>query len=808
VLSDAGQDLRYAWRALVRAKVSAAILVVSLGVGLGANAVLYRAIDTLLFRPASGVDRPSRLVRIVTSQFNGAANGPSSWPDTRALAAETPALARLAAFDASRVEVVRLGEAAERVRIVDTEATLFEVLGGAPELARLLRAAPSAQRPPAIISDALWTSLDRPADIIGRELRIGDRVHVVAGIGPAGFRGLELSQPCDVWVPLDATDRLSRGDRRLSIVARLADGADVDTAQQQATRIADRLAIAHPETNRGARGDTNAARRFSVLSYTRIDPGTGASIRLLGTAALGATLLLLVSACVNAAAAMASRSAMRRRELAVKVALGAGRGRLVRQTIAEGWFLAGLGASLGLLLAYYTSRLLPAWLTPEDAALLVLTVDSRLVAAMIAFALVAGALFAIGPARHVVTTRDIDALRAGSGQLSLNTGGSRLRRIVVSGQVALSTVILLGAGVLVRGLSTALDGEGAAAGRQLAIASVDLPPDAGAAGGGIRDPTGVARDAVLKLPGVSNAGWVTTLPLRQAGSERFEIDAPQGLVETIEAEVNVASADYFATLGMTLVAGRTFDNGDRPRSSPVVVVNDALAQRDFGGAAIGQYLREANGRRLRIVGIVRSVRYRALEPSPEPTVYFPPLQRVAGQMHLIVQTAGPAAPLIEPLRACLLATDPRTRVGWIRTFDDHLAQALTIDRVLTTVVAVCGLLALALSTAGVYGVSADAVQRRTGEIGLRVALGAGPRAVVALVGREALTLTASGVGLGAGAALTIAGLTRTIVHGLPWPEPQMLALVAIALLLVALGAAGPPSWRALRISPTIALRTE
>lgn len=805
VLADVGHDLRYAVRALLCAKVSAAIVVVSLGVGLGANAVLYRAIDALLFRPASGVDQPSRLVRVFTSQFNGAAHGLSSWPDTQSLAASIPAFARLAAFDASRVEVVRLGDAAERVRIVETEPALFEVLGGAPELAQLLRTRAN-QRPPAIISDALWTSLDRPADVVGRELHIGDRVHVIAGIAPKGFRGLDVSRPCDVWIYIDTVPRSSRGDRRLSIVARLDDDADLEHGRRQVTGLANRLAAAHPDTNRGTRFDANAARRFSVAPYGRIDPAGGASIPLLGTAALGATLLLLVSACVNAASAMASRSAMRRRELAVKVAIGASRERLVRQTLMEGWLLAGSGSAVALLLAYYTTRLLPASLTPEEAATLALTLDAWTIGAMVAFALAAGALFAIGPARHVISTRDIDALRAGSGQLSLNNSGSTTRRLIVTGQVALSTVILLGAGVLERALSTALEGEDAAAGRRLAIARVDAPIDVARSSGG--DPGAVVRDALLKMPGVSNAGWVMTLPLRQPGSERFAIEAPHGLTETVEADVNVASADYFATVGMKVLAGRTFDASDRPRAPLVVVVNDTLAQREFGGAAIGQYLREADGRQLRIVGIVQSLRYRVFEPAPDPAVYFPPLQRDAGQMQLIVQTKGPAAPLLEPLRARLRAIDTRTRVGWIRTFDDHLTQALTVDRVLTTMVGVCGLLALALSTVGVYGVSADAVQRRTGEIGLRVALGAGPRAVVALVGREALTLTAGGVLIGAGAALAIAALTRMLVHGLPWPDPPTLAAVPLAFLLIAVGAAGPPSWRALRISPTIALRTE
>jgi putative ABC transport system permease protein len=807
VIADLRHDLRFALRSLTRAKVSVATLVASLGVGLGANAVLYTAIDGLLFRPPAGVARPSRLVRVATGQFNGATTGPSSWPDVQSLAAEAPALARVAAFDASEMALVRVGDAAQRVRVVETEPTLFDVLGGAPELGRALAEARADQRVPAVISEALWAAFDRPSDITGRALQVGDRNYVVAGVGPAGFRGLELARPSDVWIPLDPTRRLARGDRRLSAIARLADGADLETAQRQAATAAGRLAAEHPDTNRGTRSDPHAPRGFALQPFSRIDPESGAPVRLLATVALGATVLLLVSACANAASAMATRSAARRREVAVKAALGARRSRLVRQAVLEGWLLAACGGAAGLLLAFYAARLLPAWLSPEDAALLPHTVEPWIAAALLAFAIGAGALFAIGPARHAISARDIDALRAGSGQLSLHTGGSAARRLVVAGQVALSTTILIGAGVLVRAMSTALEGEGAPSAHHLAIARVSLPP-MGVVDGAAVDPRARARDAVLERSGVSAAGWVATLPLRPSGSERFEAEAPAGLVESIDADVNVASGDYFAAIGMTLLEGRTFDESDRPRSPPVVIVNDVLARRYFGDHALGEYLREPDGRRLRIVGIVRSVRFRAFEPLPGPTVYFPPLQREAVDMHLIVTTAGPVEPMLGALERRLRASTPGAQVRSLRTFVDHLAQALNVDRVLTATVAACGLLALVLAAVGVHGVSADAVQRRTGEIGLRVALGAKPGAVVALIVRDALLLTGGGVLAGIGAALAIAAAGRTAVHALPWPDAITLAVVPGALLVVALGAVALPAWRALRISPTVALRVE
>jgi putative ABC transport system permease protein len=814
VSADLVIDVRYAIRALGRAKASAAVLMASLAAGLGANAVLYSAIDGLLFRAPAGVVRPSRLVTISTSQFSGAGSGLSSWPDVRAIVAEAPALAQVAAFDDARVEPVRLKETTERVRIVEATAALFEVLGGAPEVGRRLGSSVrDDERPPAVISDALWSTFGRPADIAGQSLQIGDRDYVVTGVAPAGFRGQHLSRTSDVWIPLDLSLRQGRGDRRLSVIARLAEGAGLDGVQRQVNGVAARLADRFPETNRGGRGDTQAPRRMSVLPYTRVDASSGGPVLLLGAAAMGATLMLLVSACVNAASVLVSRSAARRRELAVKVALGASRQRLVQQALVEGWLLAACGAALGLLLAYYTARVLPSLLTPDEAEMLTLTVDARAVAALLVFALAAGALFAAGPARHVMTTLDVDALRAGAGEVSTSRGPTSLRTVIVTGQVALSTVILIGTGVLVQAMSTALEGEAGAAGRGIAIAMVEIPGDGIGPDPAEIDYPSRARDAVRKLPGVADAGWVLTLPLRQPGSGRFQIDAPQGLLETVDVDINIASAGYFATMGMALIEGRTFDGGDRPRSERVVVVNDVLATRYFGApglgsAAVGQHLRDAEGRRLKIVGVVQSARYRTLEPSPGPALYFAPRQQDLGVMHLMVKATGDAGPMLERLRATLLAASPRARVLWTKTFDDHVAQALTLDRVMTTVVAASGLLALALSTIGVYGVSADAVRRRTAEIGLRLALGARPRSVVALIGREALTLTVAGVALGTCAALALAALARSFVHGLPWPDLPTVVVVSAALVFVALAAAAPPSWRALRISPTVALRAE
>jgi predicted permease len=799
-------DVRYALRSLARTKGTTAVLLLSLAAGTGANAVLYGVLAGLLFRPPPGIDVAS-LVTISTSQFSGATHGASSYPDFLSLAAERSAFAGMAAFDDGALEEVELGGLSHRVRVVAATEDLFAVLGDPAPDRRLTRAAPTGI-PPALISHALWWALDAPADAVGRVLRVADREFVIRAVLPERFRGLRLGRACDVWIPLETEAREGRGDRRLSIVARLAGGVALDEAQARATARALDLAVRFPETNRGTRTNADEPRRLTVLPYSRVEPGARARFVQLSTVVLGATALLLVSACVNAASLLAARSAARRRELAVKVALGASRRGLVRAVLIESLLLSVGGVVLGLVAAHWTAGILPALLAPEEASLLDTSLDVVSLAVAMGVAIVAGGLFAIGPARHATSTPDAEALRADSGSVSSRTRGGLARPAIVVGQVALSTVLLVGAGFLVQALSVALDGDLGPGGRGVAIALVKMPE--ADAGNVIRGASfqRAASDAVRKIPGVEAAGWVTTLPINRSGTRRFELEVGPGLVDTAEVDTNVASADYFRTLRIPVVEGRPFDHEDAALAPPVAIVNDVLARRYFGPSAVGHYLRDEQGTAYAIVGVVGSGRYRTFQEAPEPMVYYPLSQKHQFVMHVLARTAGSPEPVLPLLRERLVAIDRAVDVRWLKTFEDHLEEALVFDRVMTTTVAACGVLALALATIGVYGVIADAVRRRTPEIGLRVALGARRREIVLLVLAEGTTLGGLGALLGvviAGGATKVLG---TFVHGLPPLDVVSVTVVGAGLVLVVVGGAVLPTWRALRISPTIALRAE
>jgi predicted permease len=797
-------DVRYSLRALRRAKASTIVLLVSLAVGTGANAVLYSGMAGFLFRPPAGVADSGRLVTVATSQFNGATYGLSSYPDFLSLKA-APAFQSLAAFDDSTVNDVDLDGWPQRVRVVKATDNFFDVLGLASTGGAV---DPADHRPRAAISYSLWQLSGAASDVIGRALRVGGREFVVAAVLPRGFRGLRLGRACDVWVPLDTTTRVGRGDRWLSIVGRLAGGEEIARARAQADSIANQLAERYPRTNRGTRANRNDPRRMTVDPYSRLEPSTRTQLILLATIVLGATALLLVGACVNTASLLAARSAARRRELAVKMALGASRRGLVRQALVESLLVAIGGVALGLLLAYWTSGALPSLLAPDDIEMLDTNLDLATVTIAIGASFVAGAIFAIGPARHALTTPDAEALRADAGGISTESGGTFLRSTIVIGQVALSTILLICAGVLGRALLVALNGSFGPVATGIAIARVKMPAaDAGKVIRGIHFRADVLEN-IAKVPGVRSVSWVSVLPVQRNPTQRFEVETGPGLVEIADVETNVVSGGYFDGMRLPIVDGRGFTPDDSALADPVVIVNDVLALRYFGRQSRGRTLTAGDGTQYTVVGVALSRRYRTFQEAPQAMVYFPVSQHDQRVMHLMVRTADRADALLPLLRNRLLETDPGAEVLWTMTLEDHLAHALAIDRVMTTVVSACGLMALCLAIIGVYGVVADTVRRRTAEIGLRIALGAARHNVVGLVIGEGISLTAAGVLAGAGLAIVLARVLSTFVYGVPSLDAISVVMVLGTLVLVVLGGAFLPTWRALRISPTVALRAE
>jgi predicted permease len=797
-------DIRQTLRSLARSKLAMAVLLVSLAVGTGVNATLYSVMDALLFRPPAGVAASSRLGWVHTSQFNGALYGPSSYPDFQSMKQAVPSFQLLAAFDDSQVTLVRLGETSQRVRVVSVSPEFFPAIGMGTVSLPASRAAP-----PAVISEGLWKALGGSADPAGQPLVVDGVDYVVASVAPSGFAGLQMGRTCDVWIPLPPPSaETSRGDRRLSIVGRLKDGADLAGASRELAAVSARLAAEFPYTNKGTRSDEAEPRRFTATPYSRLDAAARGQVLLISVVVLGSTGLLLLSACVNAGSLLLSRSAARRRELAVKLALGASRPALVRQVVVESLAISLGGAAFGLLLARWMAGVLPALFSPDEAAMLDTRIGGPLIGIVVVLSCVAAAFFALGPARHALQAVDVLVLRGDAGAIA-ERGGGRLRAVIVVLQVALSTVLLVASGLMARALAVGLEGDLAKDGRGVAIVLLRMP---GALEGDVVRGIRFHRDALeaaRKLPGAEAAGWVSVLPVGRSTSQVFTVETGRpGLVERTEAEVNVASAGYFSTLRIPIIEGRAFTAADVALSTPVVVINDLMARRYFGSTAVGRRIRDEEGAEFEVIGVAGSGKYRTLQEAPAPMIYFALAQRDQQYMHLLVRTVGSPGPVLAALPGLLSGIDSGLQLRRTVTFDTHVAEALKLDRILTTIVAACGLAALLLATIGVYGVVGDAVRRRTPEIGLRVALGAPSWQILRLVFSEGLPLTVAGSAAGLGASLLLARLLRSFVFAVPSLDLASIAVVPMALLLVVLGAAAVPTRRALRVSPTIALRAD
>jgi putative ABC transport system permease protein len=701
------------------------------------------------------------------------------------------------------------------VRIASVSNDFFPALQMRPHAGRLLTSEDAGRTPASVVvSFSLSEELGGAVAALGQTMVIRNEEHSIIGVAPPRFRGLQAGRDCDAWILMTSTTA-PRGDRRLSIVARLASNIDVQSAEEELRRLSDDLAAAHPETNRGNIADADAPRRMMPVLYSRLDPAAGAQTFLIGVIVQGAALLLLATACLNVGTLLLSWAVARRRDLAIKMALGATRGRLVRQLITETLCLSLAGGGLGLLFALWTARAIPALFMTEEAELLSTGLDVRVVLLTIGVACLAGAIFGSAPALHGTAAPAVTALRADSGGVSENQGGTTLRLMLVGTQIALSTVLLLGTGLLVASLTHALEGDMAAVLNKVAFVSLELP-------GRFVDPVrGVAaRNALLEqlpsLDGIEAVGWASTLPLGRGNRLPFRIEGKNANVtDTVEIDTNVVSPGYFRALTLQCIEGRLFDERDSTLAPPVVVVDELLARRYFGASAAGRHLVDQRGTTVEIVGVVRSGRYRTLQQSPQPTVYYPSTQDYLWRGHLIIKTLRDPEGLLESIKSRVTSAGKgadilRDGSGTLQisTLSRHLSEVLSLDRMTTTLVGLCGLIALGMSSIGVYGVIADAVQRRTREIGLRIALGAGRTQVARLVLLEAVYLAAVGLLVGIGLAVALAYVARYFVHGMPTLHVSALAAAAGALALVIIVASLVPLRRALRVNPNIALRAE
>ncbi|HVH56488.1 MAG TPA: ABC transporter permease [Vicinamibacterales bacterium] len=448
--------------------------------------------------------------------------------------------------------------------------------------------------------------------------------------------------------------------------------------------------------------------------------------------------------------------------------------------------------------------------SPDHAALLDTEIDALLVALTIGIATVAGVVFGVAPAIHGTGAPAVLALRADSGGISEQHGGLRMRGLLITVQLAVSTLLLITTSVLAARLSESLRGDFGVRSGNIAMLAMQNPGESCR----VYDPIRGVRfqnalaESLPKVSGIAAVGWASIPPLGRGNVRQYAIQSGAKALDRVDFNVNVVTPGYFRVLGIEVIEGRAFDAGDGALTEAVAVVDELLARRHFGTSALGQHLLDGDGEPVKIVGVVRSGRYRTLQDSPQPTVYLPYSQEHLPCGFLFVRTASEPEGMFALIAGKLTALDGGVIITRTTTLEQHLSEALAIDRLTTTLVGLCGIIALLMAMAGVYGVMNDAVVRRTREIGLRVALGAGRPQVVKLVFTEATYLTVTGILMGLAAAVALEQVATTFVHGLPRLNPARLATAPAILAIVVALAAILPLRRALAVNPTIALRAE
>ncbi|HKQ61525.1 MAG TPA: ABC transporter permease [Candidatus Polarisedimenticolaceae bacterium] len=804
------QDLRYALRRLAKNPGFALVAVLTLALGIGANAAIFSAARALL-RPRLAVPAPERLVGLYRKVPQDAAYNRFSYPNYRDVRERSRVFDGLAAYYFTTLNLSG-GGGTERAWGKIVSANYFAVLGVRPALGRGFlpeEDGPAGAHPVAVISHGLWQRrFGADPQVVGRELRLNGQPLTIVGVTPADFRGTEVGMVPDVWVPmavaaqaLSGQDWLAaRGLGWLRVIGRLRSGVDVGQARAELETLGSALRREYPVDNE--------AFGIAVVSDFGIHPQARGQVRKFVLLLLGVTGLVLLVACANLANLLLARASARGREIGVRLALGARPRRVVRQLLTESILLGTLGGVAALLIAPWliagATALEPALGLPSRVEL---SLDRPVLGWTLLLAVVTGTLFGLAPALYGARVDVMGILR---GDATGRAGrGARSRSLLVVAQVAASLVLLVTAGLFLRSLQAAQRIDPGFRADHLLALSFDL----GLQGYGPERGVGFERELVERvgsLPGVGVCSLASLIPLSSDTDTTVFVDGytpPSGLEGTV-INFDVVGRDYFSTMDIALVRGRDFAAGGA--GGPAVIVNESAARRFWPNAdALGQRLRFGkNGPPHEVIGLARDSQYVALGEAPRPYVYLPLEQNYASSVTLLVRTTGEPAGLLPAVRAELAALDPDLPVPLATTMESYLAEQLAGPRLAAAGIGAFAALALLLAAVGVYGVTAYAVGQRTREIGIRLALGAARRDIVRLVLRQGAWLVLGGSALGAVGALAVTRLFSGFLYGIRPTDPLTFAAVIAVLALAALAAVLVPARRASRVDPMSVLRYE
>jgi putative ABC transport system permease protein len=809
------QDVRYALRTLRKNPAFTSVAVFALALGIGANIAIFSVVNAVVLKPLPYRD-PSQLTLLWgnVKRANVERRG-ASYPDFVDWRKQSKSFVDMAAYDPVSSFLTGGEDQPERLVSESVSASYFSLLGVAPVLGRTFLASEDEvpmRNQVVILSEGLWKRrYGGDPVIIGKSIQMSARTYTVVGVMPAGFRG--LSDDAEVWRPFmmsgSAENLAERGDRGMAVLGKLKPGVPRTEAQAELDTICRSLERQYPKTNE-ARG----------VEVAPLDAEIFGEIRPAALALLGAVAFVLLIACANVANLLLARSEARQREIALRVALGAGNLRLWRQLVTESCVLALIGAAVGLLLAFFGVRVLMATNPVTLPSFVRPGIDPPVALFTVLVSLLCGVLMGLAPAVHSRVGRLHGALKESSGRVSAGRAPQRFRNALVVAEVSLTLVLLIGAGLLIRSFRaiTALD-PGFDAGHLLcvSVSRYRVPEPAPGAPSPAASSIRQILERIRSLPSVQTVAAATDLPLSGIYNANFytaEGQPPVTAQNRPRGYIHRVTPGFFQALHTKLVAGRTFSEEEMMGNAGVVVVSENVAKRFWPGQdPLDKRIKngESNSSNpwLRIIGVVGEMKYRGLpnNPTADPDIYRP-LQDQERDILLLVRTSLDPGSLSTAVRSAIHEVDKTIPIYDVATMSERIGEQTARNRFTSWLMGIFAAIALLLATVGVYGVMSYAVTRRTHEIGVRMALGADRSQVLLLIVGQGLPLILAGILVGLAASFGLTRLIATLLYGVTPTDAFTFASVTALLVSIALFACWLPALRASRVDPLEALRHE
>jgi predicted permease len=816
------KDLRYGLRTLLKNPGFTTVAVLSLALGIGVNTTIFSIVNAVLLRPVTYAE-PDRLVEIYTTDSDGYPYSSSSFPDYRDYRDQNTVFSGVIAHTNTLVSH-NLEEGAEMIFGEMVTGNYFDVLGVDTVLGRGFLPEEDetpGTHPVVVLNHTFWQRrFSADPDIVGQTVRFNGHPYTVVGVAEESFSGTFPVFAPDFWVPMMMIAQINvfgadedvleqRGTHTLFIKARLEPGVSLEEAEAQVATISARLEQEYPDSNEGRPGTVVA------VTDIRFHPFIDDALTPVATILMAVVGLVLLIACANVANMLLARASARRREVAVRLALGAGRLRLMRQLLTESVLLGLGGGMLGLLLAYWTTRLIASFQPPTPISIAIdLGLDARVLAFTLAASLATALLFGLAPALQSSRPDLISALKDEANRAGLRWRRFGLRNLLVVSQVAISMVLLISAGLLLRSLATAQTIDLGFEDEKVAIVSTNpelLQLSRGETEIFLRE----VLERVEALPGAVKAALTERIPLGQAIMtmdvyvEGYEMPSED---EGINVDYAAVGPDYFETLAIPLVAGREFAYSDDLDSPAVTIVNETFARQYWPGESpLGKRISTEGsiGPWMEVVGVSRDYKVRTVGEDARTLVHMPLFQSEHTVFPAVmVRTSDDPAPMVGMIREQMLALQPDSVFFEAKTMAENVGVMLFPVRAGAVLLGVFGFMALGLAAVGLYGVIAYSVAQRTHEIGIRMALGAHASEVMGLVVRQGMGLVTVGVALGLAGGVAVTHLASNVLYGVGTLDPFSFGGAALVLLVVAFVANYIPARRGASVDPMEALRYE